>query len=389
MKLDIRLAGMLDTPSSNSARAVAAKPESGASATSFGAVLTRLAGNGTDQLPGMEGLTPPAIGNNLPSVAVAVDISITDFPLPTAHGEEQLDIGVSADAAILPVPLLATAIQTDKFTDALTAAQGSGNDGYAALAVVVAPVAPPGGLHGAPPLRSASYSGAATGTAIKLPAQHGSGAVEAGTTADAPTLSLQPAPASSTDGSFSLADHELKQLEPSGRAASHDADPHSSASPVQNNHGAGRPPLSGVITTLTSQLATPQWQQEFSQQMVSLVQRGEHRVSLHLNPAQLGPLVVDMEISEQHALLQFASGHAQVRSALEQALPQLRDALAEQGISLGETHIGSERDEQQAFSFRGKAAEAEDALGTGARSEPPLQGVTAVIPSEGRVNLYV
>lgn len=97
---------------------------------------------------------------------------------------------------------------------------------------------------------------------------------------------------------------------------------------------------SAARPVLTAPLASPQWQNDLSQQVSSFVMRGDGRVSLQLNPAELGPLLIEMKIVEQNAQLQFVSGQAAVRSAVEQAIPQLRDALAEQGIDLADVNVG-------------------------------------------------
>ncbi|MOA06747.1 Flagellar hook-length control protein [compost metagenome] len=48
--------------------------------------------------------------------------------------------------------------------------------------------------------------------------------------------------------------------------------------------------------------------------------------------------------------MHIASAHGQVRAAVEAAMPQLRHALAESGINLGQSSVGSESmpQEQQA-----------------------------------------
>ncbi|MFY0989088.1 flagellar hook-length control protein FliK [Halomonas sp. C05BenzN] len=149
--------------------------------------------------------------------------------------------------------------------------------------------------------------------------------------------------------------------------------------------------------SLPAPLASPAWPQQFSQQvgqqLVMLGQRGgEQRVELHLNPAELGPLTVSLKVGEQAAQAQFLSAHAPVRSAVEQAIPQLREALAEQGISLGETSVGEQRRDDAPRDFAGRAAP-----GAGGGSDPgdELDGLgEAATPSaadlslDGRVDLY-
>ena len=43
----------------------------------------------------------------------------------------------------------------------------------------------------------------------------------------------------------------------------------------------------------------------------------------------------------------FVSAHASVRQAIETALPQLQQALAQAGISLGQTSVGEQAAQQQ------------------------------------------
>ncbi|MBT2785911.1 MULTISPECIES: flagellar hook-length control protein FliK [unclassified Halomonas] len=106
-----------------------------------------------------------------------------------------------------------------------------------------------------------------------------------------------------------------------------------------------------TAATLTTPFMSPAWSQQLSQQLVQFSQRGgDQHVQMQLNPAELGPLSISLKFSEQGAQAHFLSAHAQVRQVLEQAIPQLREALAEQGISLGETSVGEQRDpNDQAF----------------------------------------
>lgn len=94
---------------------------------------------------------------------------------------------------------------------------------------------------------------------------------------------------------------------------------------------------------LNAQLATPQWQQGLGQQLVALHQRGAQQMELHLRPADLGPLSISLKVDDQLAQLQLFSTNPQVRAAIEQAIPQLRQTLEESGIQLGEATVGEQR----------------------------------------------
>ncbi|AJD49356.1 flagellar hook-length control protein FliK [Isoalcanivorax pacificus W11-5] len=136
--------------------------------------------------------------------------------------------------------------------------------------------------------------------------------------------------------------HQAEQVEaPMISAPREMATPINSATPTP----ASAPPPA-TSSSLPAPLNSPQWPQEFSQQLVQFsrgLRGGEQRVEMHLNPAHLGPLSVSLTLDEQGAQAQFFSAHAPVRTAVEQAIPQLREALAEQGITLGDAMVGEHR----------------------------------------------
>ncbi|MFO8044923.1 MAG: flagellar hook-length control protein FliK [Halomonas sp.] len=143
--------------------------------------------------------------------------------------------------------------------------------------------------------------------------------------------------------------------------------------------------------SLTASLYSPAWPTQLGQQLVMLGQRGgEQRVELHLNPAELGPLTISLKVSEQGAQAQFLSAHAPVRQALEQAIPQLREALAEQGISLGQTSVGEHRQQGQGDQQASAGHPGMTGPATGIDENDPVGTGTALnAPQEaGRVDLY-
>jgi flagellar hook-length control protein FliK len=93
---------------------------------------------------------------------------------------------------------------------------------------------------------------------------------------------------------------------------------------------------------LSPAIGTTAWQDGLGQQVIDMFKRGEKQVDLRLNPSELGPLSISLNLNDGNTQAQFQSAHASVRSAVEQALPQLRDALASQGITLGQTSVGDD-----------------------------------------------
>lgn len=95
--------------------------------------------------------------------------------------------------------------------------------------------------------------------------------------------------------------------------------------------------------TINQPLFSKQWGPEMGRQFISFIRPGEngsHIAELRLDPPELGPLRVTINISDSVVQAMFTSAHANVRSAVEQALPQLQQQLEQEGLSLGQTSVG-------------------------------------------------
>lgn len=98
---------------------------------------------------------------------------------------------------------------------------------------------------------------------------------------------------------------------------------------------------------LTPPVGSDDWAPALGKQMVWLGKSGSQTAELHLNPPQLGPLKLTLTLNDNQAQAMFVSAHQSVRSALEAALPQLRNSLAESGINLGNTSVSADTQQQQ------------------------------------------
>ncbi|WP_130835321.1 flagellar hook-length control protein FliK [[Erwinia] mediterraneensis] len=93
---------------------------------------------------------------------------------------------------------------------------------------------------------------------------------------------------------------------------------------------------------LNAQLGSSEWQQALSQQILMFTRNGQQNAELHLHPADLGAIQISLKLDNDQAQLNMVSSHSQVRAALEAAMPQLRSALAESGINLGQSNVSSD-----------------------------------------------
>ncbi|MCP5145841.1 MAG: flagellar hook-length control protein FliK [Gammaproteobacteria bacterium] len=108
----------------------------------------------------------------------------------------------------------------------------------------------------------------------------------------------------------------------------------------------------------TTQLHLPtrfhdaQWQQQFVSRVQWLVGDTIQQARITLNPADLGPIDISINVQDDRATMHFAVTHHGVRDAVEQALPKLRDMLQESGLALGDasvsTHTQQRQDQQSA-----------------------------------------
>lgn len=96
----------------------------------------------------------------------------------------------------------------------------------------------------------------------------------------------------------------------------------------------------------------PEWSQAVNQRVVWMVGAGEQSATLTLNPPELGPLKVVVQVDNQFVNTTFSSDDEHVRRALEDGMQMLRDKMQESGLQLGNAQINSgnqfERNAQQA-----------------------------------------
>ncbi|WP_175951268.1 flagellar hook-length control protein FliK [Burkholderia sp. BCC0405] len=90
---------------------------------------------------------------------------------------------------------------------------------------------------------------------------------------------------------------------------------------------------------LAPHVGTPDWTDALSQKVVFLSNAHQQSAELTLNPADLGPLQVVLRVADNNAHALFVSQHAQVREAVEAALPKLREAMEAGGLGLGSATV--------------------------------------------------
>ncbi|MCT8960363.1 flagellar hook-length control protein FliK [Pseudomonas veronii] len=186
---------------------------------------------------------------------------------------------------------------------------------------------------------------------------------------------------------------------PSVRAQTHDSQAQSQPDPqsVFSLSAASFSPTNLAVAdtvasnglVLTAAIGSADWQTDLGQQMVDMVTRGEQQVDLRLHPAELGPLSISLNLNDGTTQAQFQAAHASVRAAVEQALPQLREALATQGIALGQASVSDQSSRQAAGGQTPRDPQAQPSSAAVSRDEALPTHVQQVVLRSSGVDLYV
>jgi flagellar hook-length control protein FliK len=149
----------------------------------------------------------------------------------------------------------------------------------------------------------------------------------------------------------------------SNQQALHASDQASTSETVSQPSSTQNTPLQGMASQLnaafqvagsqsiaidaaqTSQIAprvgASGWSEAMGQKIVMMASEHVQQAELRLNPEGLGPMHVVLSLEKGAADVQFVAHDAQVREALQTALPKLQEMLTSAGFSLDRVSIGS------------------------------------------------
>jgi flagellar hook-length control protein FliK len=100
---------------------------------------------------------------------------------------------------------------------------------------------------------------------------------------------------------------------------------------------------------LEPRLGAVGWDNALGQKVLWMVSSQQQVAELSLNPPDLGPLQVVLSISDDQVSAMFISQQADVRQALEAALPRLKEMMADSGINLNNTTVSADSRQQAEF----------------------------------------
>lgn len=105
-------------------------------------------------------------------------------------------------------------------------------------------------------------------------------------------------------------------------------------------------PLSAIasspILAAPLSLRHPQWTQDVAQRVQVMVNQSMNELEVRLDPLDLGPMKIKLALDEQQkAHVTLSAQHTLTRDMLENALPRLKELLAQEGIELASVNVNA------------------------------------------------
>ncbi|WP_251972578.1 flagellar hook-length control protein FliK [Sphaerotilus microaerophilus] len=103
-------------------------------------------------------------------------------------------------------------------------------------------------------------------------------------------------------------------------------------------------PATAVEVTVQTHFDDPGMAEEVLLHVGQLARDGIGEASLHLNPAEMGPIRVQITLDGRQARIDFAATHAATRELLEASLPALAQSLSSDGLTLAGSSVSAPPD---------------------------------------------
>ncbi|GEM_PF-2479876 len=154
--------------------------------------------------------------------------------------------------------------------------------------------------------------------------------------------------------------------------------------------GKGQQPAATGFAAITSQIGAQSWGDELISRIRWQIGQEIQEVKISLNPKELGPLQVNINISDNQAQVHFVTHHGQVRDVIENAIPQLREMMEQTGLVLADANVSQQPSDQgqTQSSEESFSASSEERANAGTDDEVD-QGVKVIRAGIGLVDAFI
>ena len=158
------------------------------------------------------------------------------------------------------------------------------------------------------------------------------------------------------------------------------------STPATSRTGETAAPVAVQVPTPAT---SPEFARDLGVQVSVLAKDGIQQAELHLNPAEMGPISVQIAIDGTQAQVNFGADSAATRQIIENGLPELAASLREAGFTLsgGGVHSQARGREQGEGDGRGERGDGNARAVGGVETDVTSRRVTTRV-SAGGVDLY-
>jgi hypothetical protein len=164
--------------------------------------------------------------------------------------------------------------------------------------------------------------------------------------------------------------------------------------PFQGQQFDSVPPTTGSMAPPPSKVQVPvhapQWSESFSHRIAWMAKEKVQIAALRLNPPELGAIDVRITLDQADANITFGAQHADVREAIEAALPRLRELLSDHGLNLANVDVSQHSfSDQQAPQGSDEASTADAVSDADALPDSEQAAEAPCLTGTGLIDRYV
>ncbi len=130
------------------------------------------------------------------------------------------------------------------------------------------------------------------------------------------------------------------------------------------------------------------WTQAIGQRVMWMVGAAQQSATLTLNPPEMGPLQIVINVHNDKADTAFFSDRQEVRQALQDGMDNLREMMKEAGINLGQTNINQRDKMAQDFTQHQQQTARQDTGNSALAAEEPSTSTVATRAGLGLVDTF-
>ncbi|WP_096084557.1 flagellar hook-length control protein FliK [Agaribacterium haliotis] len=129
-------------------------------------------------------------------------------------------------------------------------------------------------------------------------------------------------------------------------------------------------------SSLNLSFSAPRWNEALGQQVVQLAAKNLNFAEIQLDPPELGPLQVRVQLQHDQAAVSFSAQSSAVREQLEQGQARLREIFAAEGFDLVDVDVKDQRQQRDDLDSEQGAEQAADQLVDATDDEDQAQSVS-------------